>query len=144
MPGHGLCQPHPPLPAAPHRPLPGAVLPARVREDYRQVVRRVELFCPASPTSSWPGCGPRCCACPTLLDFEGAARLRDSIRAIRDTVERQAAVLSDGRDLDVIGVHGGEGGAALALVFVRQGRIIDGQTFWFAGASVETSEDARG
>lgn len=113
-------------------------------EDYRQVVRRVELFLSGKADELMAGLRAEMLRLSDLLDFEGAARLRDSIRAIQDTVERQAAVLSDGRDLDVVGVHGGEGGASLALVFVRQGRIIDGQTFWFAGASVETSEDAAG
>ena len=113
-------------------------------EDYRQVVRRVELFLSGKSGELLAGLQEQMMLLADELDFEGAARLRDSIRALRDTVERQAAVLSDGRDLDVVGVHGGDGGAALALVFVRQGRIIDGQTFWFAGAAVETPEEAAG
>lgn len=113
-------------------------------EDYRQVVRRVELFLSGKSDELLAGLHAQMMRLSDDLDFEGAARLRDSIRALRDTVERQAAVLSDGRDLDVVGVHGGEGGTALALVFVRQGRIIDGQTFWFAGAAVETPEEAAG
>lgn len=113
-------------------------------EDYRQVVRRVELFLSGKSGELMDGLRAEMTRLADDLDFEGAARLRDSIRAIRDTVERQAAVLSDGRDLDVVGLHAGEGGAALALVFVRQGRVIDGQTFWFAGASVDSPEEAAG
>ena len=56
-------------------------------------------------------------------------------------MERQAAVLPTGRDLDAVGVYGRESGVSLGIVFVRQGRIIDGQTFWFAGASVDTPEE---
>ncbi|PKN40334.1 MAG: excinuclease ABC subunit C [Deltaproteobacteria bacterium HGW-Deltaproteobacteria-18] len=110
-------------------------------EDYRQVVRRVELFLSGKSDELMAGLQTQMMTLADALDFEGAARLRDSIRALRETVERQAAVLSDGRDLDVIGVHGNENGAALAIVFVRQGRIIDGQSFWFPDASVETPED---
>ena len=113
-------------------------------EEYRQVVRRVELFLSGKSDELMDGLHAQMMRKSDELDFEGAARLRDSIRALRETVERQAAVLTDGRDLDVVGVHGGDGGSALALVFVRQGRIIDGQTFWFAGASVETPEEAAG
>ncbi len=109
-------------------------------EEYRQVVRRVELFLSGKSDELMAGLHTQMMRKADELDFEGAARLRDSIRALRETVERQAAVLSDGRDLDVIGVHGTENGAALAIVFVRQGRIIDGQSFWFADASVDTPE----
>ncbi len=110
-------------------------------DDYRQVVRQVELFLSGKSAELMANLRVEMRAASDRLDFEQAARLRDSIRALGDTVERQAAVLSDGRDLDVIGVHGHEAGASLAVVFVRQGRIIDGQTFWFAGASTETAED---
>lgn len=110
-------------------------------EDYRQVVRRVELFLSGKSDELMAGLHAQMMRLSDALDFEGAARLRDSIRALRETVERQAAVLSDGRDLDVIGVHGNENGAGLAIVFVRQGRIIDGQSFWFADTAVETPED---
>jgi excinuclease ABC subunit C len=109
-------------------------------EDYRQVVRRVELFLSGKSDELLAGLHAQMMRLSDDLDFEGAARLRDSIRALRDTVERQAAVLSDGRDVDVIGVYGHEHDAALAIVFVRQGRIIDGQTFWFADALVDTPE----
>jgi excinuclease ABC subunit C len=110
-------------------------------EEYRQVVRRVELFLSGKSEELMAGLQAEMMRLSDALDFEGAARLRDSIRALRETVERQAAVLSDDRDLDVIAVHGNENGAALAIVFVRQGRIIDGQTFWFPGAAVESPEE---
>ena len=109
-------------------------------EDYRQVVRRVELFLSGKSDELMSGLHEQMMRKADELDFEEAARLRDSIRALRETVERQAAVLSDGRDLDVVATYGHENGAALAVVFVRQGRIIDGQSFWFADAVVDTSE----
>ena len=110
-------------------------------EDYRQVVRQVELFLSGKSGELLDGLRAEMLRRSDALDFEGAARLRDSIRAVQETVERQAAVLSDGRDLDVLGIGGGEQGAALSVVFVRQGRIIDGQNFWFAGETLETPED---
>ena len=110
-------------------------------EEYRQVVRRVELFLSGKSAELVAGLRAEMMRLSDALDFEGAARLRDSIRAIQDTVERQAAVFADGRDLDVVGVHGGERGASLSVVFVRQGRVIDGQNFWFAGERLESAED---
>ena len=109
-------------------------------DEYQQVVRRVELFLSGKSDELMDGLHAQMMHKADELDFEAAARLRDSIRALRETVERQAAVLSDGRDLDVVATHGHEHGAALAVVFVRQGRIIDGQSFWFADAVVDTPE----
>lgn len=110
-------------------------------EDYAQVVRRVELFLAGKSAELMAGLKAEMRAASDRLEFEQAARIRDSLRALEDTLERQAAVLSDGRDIDVIGVHGHEGGASLAVVFVRQGRIIDGQAFWFEDAPLENPED---
>lgn len=110
-------------------------------EDYQAVVRRVELFLSGKSGELKAGLKAEMLAASERLEFEKAAALRDSIRALEETVERQAAVLSDGRDLDVIGVHAHEAGVSLAIVFVRQGRIIDGQTFWFAGAALESADD---
>jgi len=90
-------------------------------DEYRQVVRRVELFLSGKSDELMAGLHDQMMRLSDALDFEGAARLRDSIRALRETVERQAAVFSDGRDLDVIGVHGHENGAALAIGFDGKG-----------------------
>lgn len=111
-------------------------------EDYRQVVRQVEMFLSGKSGELMAGLRAEMLRRSDDLDFEGAARLRDSIRALQETVERQAAVLSDGRDMDVVSTGAGEQGASLALVFVRQGRIIDGRNFWFAGETLEGPEDA--
>ncbi len=110
-------------------------------DEYRAVVRRVELFLSGKSTELVTSLRAEMLAASERLEFEKAAAIRDSIQALQETVERQAAVLSDGRDLDIIGVHGHESGVSLAIVFVRQGRIIDGQTFWFAGALVESADD---
>lgn len=112
-------------------------------EEYRQVVRRVELFLSGKSAELLAGLHAEMLQASDRMDFEQAARLRDSIRALKDTVERQAAVLSDGRDVDVIGVHAFEFGISLAVVFVRQGRIIDGRTFWFAHATLDNAEEEQ-
>ena len=57
------------------------------------------------------------------LEFERAAALRDQMRAVRQTVERQAAVLPGGGDMDAVGLSPSDRGLALAVVFVRQGAV---------------------
>lgn len=112
-------------------------------EDYQRVVRQVELFLSGKSAELMAGLRAEMCAASDRLDFEQAAQLRDSIQALRDTVERQAAVLPDGRDVDVLGVWQHDGGAGLAIIFIRQGRIIDGQSFWFDSVSVATPEEEQ-
>ncbi len=56
-------------------------------------------------------------------DFETAARLRDNLGALRRAMERNAVVLSDGTNADVIGLAEDELEAAVEIFHVRDGRI---------------------
>jgi excinuclease ABC subunit C len=63
------------------------------------------------------------------LDFEGAARLRDQIRAIEETVEQQKVVAAGGGDQDVIGLHREGGEVEVAMFFVREGKVIGRRSY---------------
>ncbi len=63
------------------------------------------------------------------LDFERAARLRDDVAALRRAVEKQAVVLGDGTDADVIAFASDELEAAVQIFHVRGGRV-RGQRGW--------------
>ncbi|MDD2967185.1 MAG: excinuclease ABC subunit UvrC [Desulfovibrionaceae bacterium] len=80
-------------------------------------------------------------AAADALDFERAAQLRDQMRAVQNTVERQAAVLPSGGDMDVAGIAAGEKGLALALLFMRKGAITDGHSFYWHGLSLDDAPD---
>ena len=110
-------------------------------EEYAAVVRRVELFLSGKSAELLASLKTEMLAASEQLAFEQAARLRDSIKALQETIERQAAVLSTVRDVDVIGVHAHGTGSSLAIIFVRQGRIIDGRSFWFGGVRIEDPQD---
>lgn len=56
-------------------------------------------------------------------DFETAARLRDDLEALRTATERNAVVLPDGTDADVIGISEDELEAAVEIFHVREGRV---------------------
>ena len=71
------------------------------------------------------------------LDFERAAELRDQIRAVEKTIERQGVVLPGGGDLDVLGLATRPDGLALGMVYVRQGVLIDRATFFWPGLGLE-------
>ena len=75
------------------------------------------------------------------LDFERAAVLRDQLRAVERTVERQAAVLPGGGDMDAIGLFAADRGLALAVVFVRGGAVTDGRAFYWSGLCFEDAPE---
>ena len=65
------------------------------------------------------------------LDYERAARLRDDIGALERALEKNAVVLGDGTDADVIALHEDPLEVAVQIFSVRGGRI-RGQRGWVA------------
>jgi excinuclease ABC subunit C len=63
------------------------------------------------------------------LEFERAARIRDHLGALRRAMEKQAVVLGDGTDADVIAFACDELEAAVQVFHVRGGRV-RGQRGW--------------
>ncbi len=62
-------------------------------------------------------------------EYERAARLRDDIQALARALERQAVVLGDGTDCDVIALTEDQLEAAVQVFYVRGGRV-RGQRGW--------------
>jgi excinuclease ABC subunit C len=62
-------------------------------------------------------------------EFERAARLRDDLRALERAIEKQAVVLGDGTDADVIALAQDQLEAAVQVFYVRGGRV-RGQRGW--------------
>src|SRR5882724_5793219 len=62
-------------------------------------------------------------------EYERAARLRDDIQALQRALEKQAVVLGDGTDCDVIALAADQLEAAVQVFYVRGGRV-RGQRGW--------------
>ena len=75
------------------------------------------------------------------LEFEKAARLRDDLGALRRALEKQAVVLGDGTDADVIAFAQDELEAAVQVFHVRGGRV-RGQRGWVID-KVEPTDTAQ-
>ena len=73
------------------------------------------------------------------LDFERAARLRDDISALRRALEKQAVVLGDGTDADVVAFADDDLEAAVQVFHVRGGRV-RGQRGWIIEKSGEPGQ----
>src|SRR3712207_3128104 len=63
------------------------------------------------------------------MEYEKAARLRDDLGALRRAMEKQAVVLGDGTDADVVAFAQDELEAAVQVFHVRGGRV-RGQRGW--------------
>ncbi len=73
-------------------------------------------------------------------DFERAARLRDDLGALHKALEKQAVVLGDGTDADVIALAEDPLEVAVQIFYVRGGRI-RGQRGWVADRVDEGETD---
>ncbi len=76
------------------------------------------------------------------LDFERAARLRDDLGALKRALEKQAVVLGDGTDADVVAFADDELQAAVQVFHVRGGRV-RGQRGWIVDKPGEPGESAE-
>ncbi len=99
------------------------------REEYRQLVKGVIALLSGRERDVLDQLRERMAAVAADMRFEEAARLRDQIRSIEKTVERQKVVEAGGGDQDVLGIHREGGEVEIAVLFVRQGKLIGRRTY---------------
>jgi excinuclease ABC subunit C len=76
------------------------------------------------------------------MEFERAAQLRDSIRALGALVEKQKVVADEKVMRDVFAVHIGETESVLAMLSVRGGALVNKNEFVLSLADFSSDEDA--
>ncbi|MEK7773619.1 MAG: excinuclease ABC subunit UvrC, partial [Deltaproteobacteria bacterium] len=74
------------------------------------------------------------------LDFEKAAGLRDRISAIREMLEEQKVVTHRGVDQDVFFLARDGSAAAVQTLFIRQGRLVGGNPYFFEDSGLPDTE----
>lgn len=109
---------------------------------YEELVKRTELLLTGRSGELTRLLAEQMRAHSERLEFEKAAELRDQIKAVKATVERQAAVLDKPCDLDAAAPVETPKGLALGLLFVRQGRLTDRRTFIWPGLTLEDAPEA--
>lgn len=114
------------------------------REEYASMMHRVELFLAGRSRELIQQLEASMQTASENMDFERAAALRDQIRAVECTVEQQSVVLPEGGDMDVAGIVPVKDGLGLGLLFVREGKLMDARTFFWAGLTLEDGPELMG
>jgi excinuclease ABC subunit C len=100
-------------------------------EEHRQIAEDFCSFIAGQTTAHLRRLEREMKAASEATEFERAARLRDDIGALRRAMERNAVVLPDGTDADVIAVAEDPLEIAVQVFYVRGGRV-RGQRGWVA------------
>ncbi len=116
------------------------------RAQYMEMVRQVEMVLSGRSGELVRRLRADMRRCAKDMEYERAAALRDQIRAVERTVERQAVVVPEcgkgGGDMDVAGLTADGDGLTLAVLFVRQGRLLDSRAFHWPGLDMEDGPSA--
>ncbi|WP_342371972.1 excinuclease ABC subunit UvrC [Propioniciclava soli] len=109
-------------------------------EDHRAIADDVCDFLAGNTTQLIRRLRTDMLAASENLEFERAAVLRDQLGALESATERNAIVLGDGTDADVIALASDELEVAIQIFHVRAGRV-RGERGWVADRSDDSSLD---
>ncbi len=70
------------------------------------------------------------------LAFEAAAAYRDRIRAVKKLEEKQKVVASPDTERDIIAWHVGDPVSSICCFYIRGGKLIDTELFYFSGGEI--------
>jgi excinuclease ABC subunit C len=109
-------------------------------EQYRRHVRDAILFLEGKGSQLVDALRTRMQEAAAALRFEEAARLRDQLDAVAQTLEPQKIVSTEPVDRDALGLARSADRLAIYLLRVRQGRVDGGQAFSFRGQAFPAEE----
>ena len=99
-------------------------------EEYKNIVHQAELFLAGKQTELMKQLMEQIQKYSDTLQFEKAARLRDSYLDLKKTLEKQKVVYENTKlNEDVISLMTEDGIFAIVILMVREGRLIDKKDF---------------
>jgi excinuclease ABC subunit C len=109
-------------------------------EQHREIVDDFCEFMAGRTTAFLKRVEKEMYAASAAQDYEKAARLRDDLGALNKALEKQAVVLGDGTDADIVALAEDPLEVAVQIFYVRGGRI-RGQRGWVADRVEEGDTD---
>ncbi len=111
------------------------------REGYAETVREVEQFLEGKGDTLAMELTREMEAAAGDLKFERAAGLRDQIQALNTVRERQKMISTEEADQDIVGIVHQGADACVQLFFVRKGRLLGRESFFFERLAGSTPRD---
>lgn len=111
------------------------------REDYHQIVTQVRQFLEGRDTELLDGLREQMHLAADRQSFEEAARLRDQIFKIEQTLEKQRITQTTATDQDVFGLARQGMAVDLQIMFVRGGLLIGRKDFFWPEAAETPDEE---
>jgi len=110
------------------------------QEEYNNIVKRVLLFLRGQDRELIFQLTAEMNEESKDLNFERAALIRDEIKAIEKTLEKQKIVSTRFIDQDVIAYFRKDLHIEVFILFIRQGRMVGNQSFFFRNVELEDEE----
>jgi excinuclease ABC subunit C len=110
------------------------------REEYGEHLRAVEMLLEGRDSSLRKALEERMRRASEELRFEDAGRLRDQVRAIEKSAERQQVLSHEGGDQDVFGLYREGGFVEAQVLLVRGGRLVGHESFGWADRELPDEE----
>lgn len=114
------------------------------RDDYEKVLLDVERFLDGKGEVLVKSLRERMETAAENLEFELAAKLRDQIGAIENVLQRQKVLNNEAIDQDVVAVVKDERGAAIQMLYIRNGKLIGQRQFFLDGSKDAAPTEAVG
>ncbi|MBC7188666.1 excinuclease ABC subunit UvrC, partial [Candidatus Aerophobetes bacterium] len=99
------------------------------KKDYDTLVQNVSLFLQGHYQTLVSQLEEKMLEASKNLEFEKAAKIRDTIRAINQVAQTQAVTSFPGEDMDLIAVARNKKDACLMVFMIREGKVIDKNHF---------------
>jgi excinuclease ABC subunit C len=109
-------------------------------EKYHDIVEQVRLFLDGRNRELSGRLVKDMAEASDTLDFEKAAAIRDQIRAIEKTVERQHVVSQRLEDQDILGLAQKDHSYQVVSLFVRKGYVVGSRNYFFKDPGGSSSE----
>lgn len=117
-------------------------VPDITREEYAALVRQAEWVLDGNTRAVIKGLTDEMTAAAENMEFERAAMLRDSIRALKGLKEEQKVVADLKVMRDVFAIYSSEVEGVLAMLSIRGGALVNKNEFILSSTELTNGEDA--